>query len=160
MRRRSTRNLSRATVAAGLCAAVASFAALAAPAPVTEPIGAGSVLQLTLSLAAVVAAIFGLGWLLRRLHAMPGSTHRALRVVATLPVGTRERIAIIQAGDTQVLIGLSPGRIQTLHVLERPVGTAVDAASAAIGPDAIGAEGPPASMFKSVLDRERARCDS
>ena len=55
---------------------------------------------------------------------MPGSTHRALRVVATLPVGTRERIAIIQAGDAQVLIGLSPGRIQTLHVLERPVARA------------------------------------
>ena len=144
--------LPRLTAAAAFCAAVAPFSALAAAPPsVTDPVGPGSVLQLTLSLAAVVAAIFGLGWLLRRLHGLPGSTHRALRVVATLPVGTRERIAIIQAGDTQVLIGLSPGRIQTLHVLGRPVG----AASAAIGP-----EGPPASVFKSVLDRESAQCDS
>jgi flagellar protein FliO/FliZ len=151
-------------VAAVALAPVAANAAT--PMPVTDPIGPGSVLQLTLSLAAVVAAIFGLGWLLRRLHGLPGSTHRALKVIATLPVGTRERIAIIQAGETQVLIGLSPGRIQTLHVLEKPVGAAVGAASAAIGPDAIGPEGPPTSQFgpttpfKSLLDRERAQCDS
>jgi flagellar protein FliO/FliZ len=144
MPRIATHGLSRLTAAAALCAAVAPFSVLAAPPPVTEPIGAGSVLQLTLSLAAVVAAIFGLGWLLRRLHAMPGSTHRALRVVATLPVGTRERIAIVQAGDTQVLIGLSPGRIQTLHVLDRPV-----AEAAAAG-----------ASFASLLGKERAQCDS
>jgi flagellar protein FliO/FliZ len=135
-----------------LCLAGAPATLLAAaPMPVPDPIGPGSVLQLTLSLAAVVGAIFGLGWILRRLHGLPGSTHRALKVIATLPVGTRERIAIIQAGDTQVLIGLSPGRIQTLHVLDRPVG----ATSAAIGP-----EGPPTSPFKNLFDRERAQCDS
>ena len=139
------------------CALIApALSMAAAPVPAADPIGAGSVLQLTLSLAAVVAAIFGLGWLLRRLHGMPGSTHRALKVIATLPVGTRDRIAIIQAGDTQVLIGVSPGRIQTLHVLERPVGAAVGAASAAIGAEPIGPEGPPTSRFKSLLDRESA----
>jgi flagellar protein FliO/FliZ len=124
------------------CALIAPALSLAASAPVpaAEPLGAGSVLQLTLSLAAVVAAIFGLGWLLRRLHGLPGSTHRALKVIATLPVGTRDRIAIIQAGETQVLIGVSPGRIQTLHVLERPV-----------------AEQPrKAPVFKSLLERESA----
>jgi flagellar protein FliO/FliZ len=146
-------------VAAVALAPVAAHAA--APVPATDPIGPASVLQLTLSLAAVVAAIFGLGWILRRLHGLPNSTHRALKVIATLPVGTRERIAIIQAGDTQVLIGLSPGRIQTLHVLEKPVlEKPVGAASAAIAPDPIGPEGPPASKFKSLFDRERARCDS
>jgi flagellar protein FliO/FliZ len=120
------------------------FAALAQPAvPATEPVGAGNLLQLTLSLAAVVAAIFGVGWLFRRMQGLPGSTHRALRVIATLPVGTRERIAIIQAGDTQVLVGLSPGRIQTLHVLENPVPEPVR---------------PPG--FKSILERERAHADS
>jgi len=144
MRDRSVPNSLRLTAAAAVCAAVAPFSALAAAPPVTEPLGTGSVLQLTLSLAAVVAAIFGLGWLLRRVHGLPGSTHRALRVVATLPVGTRERIAIVQAGDTQVLIGLSPGRIQTLHVLERPVAE----------PAAAGA------TFASLLGKERAQCDS
>jgi flagellar protein FliO/FliZ len=125
--------------------ALAPAAALAAtPLPATEPIGVGSVLQLTLSLAAVVAAIFGLGWLLRRLHGLPGSTHRALRVIATLPVGTRERIAIVQAGKTQVLVGLSPGRIQTLLVLEEPV------------PE----QAPRPINFKSLLERERTQCDS
>jgi flagellar protein FliO/FliZ len=139
---------------AGTLAPVAAHAA--APIPATDPIGPASVLQLTLSLAAVVAAIFGLGWILRRLHGLPSSTHRALKVIATLPVGTRERIAIIQAGDTQVLIGLSPGRIQTLHVLEKPV---LEKPAGAVSA-AIGSEGPPASRFKTLFDRERAQCDS
>jgi len=145
-----------------LCLAVAPAAVLAAtPMPVTDPIGPGSVLQLTLSLAAVVAAIFGLGWILRRLHGLPGSTHRALKVIATLPVGTRERIAIIQAGDTQVLVGLSPGRIQTLHVLDRPVGVPSAAiAPGAIGTHASGPEGPPAFSFSKLFERERSKCDS
>ncbi len=131
--------------ASALCLACAPATLLAAaPMPVTDPIGPGSVLQLTLSLAAVVGAIFGLGWILRRLHGLPGSTHRALKVIATLPVGTRERIAIIQAGDTQVLIGLSPGRIQTLHVLDKPVAEPAERSAG----------------FKSLLDRERAQCDS
>jgi flagellar protein FliO/FliZ len=157
MRHARVANLLRMTAAA-ICAAVAPFSALAAAAPpVTEPLGTGSVLQLTLSLGAVVAAIFGLGWLLRRVHGLPGSTHRALRVVATLPVGTRERIAIVQAGDTQVLIGLSPGRIQTLHVLERPVGAAAAPAAAVIGSEGAEPQGAAPLAFKSVFDRERAR---
>jgi hypothetical protein len=43
-----------------------------------------------------------------------------------------------------VLIGLSPGRIQTLHVLDRPV-----AEAAAAG-----------ASFPSLLGKERAQCDS
>jgi flagellar protein FliO/FliZ len=134
----------RARLLAALLIAAVPVAVLAQPAvPATEPVGAGNVLQLTLSLAAVVAAIFGVGWLFRRMQGLPGSSHRALRVIATLPVGTRERIAIIQAGDAQVLIGLSPGRIQTLHVLEHPVPEQVR---------------PPA--FKSILERERTHAES
>jgi flagellar protein FliO/FliZ len=134
-----------ARLAALLCVLLAPVAnAAGAPVPAPDALGAGSVLQLTLSLAAVIGAIFGLGWLLRRLHGLPGSTHRALRVIATLPVGTRDRIAIIQAGSTQVLIGVSPGRIQTLHVLEHPVAEAAQRAP----------------TFKSLFDRERAQCDS
>jgi flagellar protein FliO/FliZ len=145
----------RTALVALLCGA--PLAALAAELPATEPLGAGSVVQLTLSLAAVVAAIFGLGWVLRRMHGLPGSTHRALRIVATLPVGTRERLAVVQVGEAQILIGLSPGRIQTLHVLERPVG----ATTAAIGPELPAASQSPAtSPFKSLFDRERTKCDS
>jgi flagellar protein FliO/FliZ len=135
----------RAATAIALGAALAPLAGAATAAlPAAEPLGAVSVLQLGLSLAAVVAAIFGLGWILRRMHALPGSTHRALKVIATLPVGARERIAIIQAGDEQVLVGLAPGRIQTLHVLERPV------------PEAA----PHGRAFSALLERESARCDS
>jgi flagellar protein FliO/FliZ len=41
-------------------------------------------------------------------------------------VGQRERVVLIQVGSQQLLLGVAPGRVQTLHVLEEPisVGTA------------------------------------
>ena len=36
-------------------------------------------------------------------------------------MGPRERIVLLEVGETQLLIGVAPGRIQTLHVLASPV---------------------------------------
>jgi flagellar protein FliO/FliZ len=36
-------------------------------------------------------------------------------------MGARERVVLIQAGETQLLLGVAPGRVQTLHVLDQPL---------------------------------------
>ena len=36
-------------------------------------------------------------------------------------MGPRERVVLLQVGDTQLLLGVTPGRIQSLHVLDQPV---------------------------------------
>ena len=49
------------------------------------------------------------------------SQHGLLKVVAGLPLGTRERIIVLQVGEEQLLLGLSPGRIEKLHTLAEPL---------------------------------------
>ncbi len=36
-------------------------------------------------------------------------------------MGPRERVVLVQVGKQQLLLGVAPGRIQTLHVLDEPV---------------------------------------
>ena len=112
----------------GLCCAPAwpGLASAAAPGgahPVlgSEPLGTGYLLQLTLGLAVVLLGILVLAWLMRRLNRMQSSAGDSLRVLGGLALGARERMVLVQVGETQLLLGVAPGRVQTLHVLERPL---------------------------------------
>ena len=85
-----------------------------------------------LALLMVLALIVGLGWVLKR---MPGSSFRqaeGLRVVANIPLGARERAAVVQVGGEQLLIGIGAGGVRTLHVLAEPLPDATT--SRATGP--------------------------
>jgi flagellar protein FliO/FliZ len=108
-----------APVALAITAALGSgpgFAAGAAP----EPMAAASLFQLLFGLIVVLIAIGATAFLLRRLGRLPQAAG-ALRVVAGLSVGARERAVLVQVGDKQLLLGVAPGRVETLYVLDRPV---------------------------------------
>ena len=83
----------------------------------------GALLRLTFALAVVLAAIIGLAWLLRRVARFNRSADGQLRILGGLAVGNRERIVLVQAGKTQLLVGVAPGRVQVLHVLDEPIET-------------------------------------
>lgn len=107
-------------------AALQSWALLAQAAdktgePARSAIGAGSVLQMIAGLALVVVLIFGLAWAVRRFGNVNVNARGALRVVGALSMGARERVVLIEAGDKQILLGVAPGRVQTLHVLDEPI---------------------------------------
>lgn len=96
--------------------------AFAAPAA-GEPFGAASLGQFAFGLFAVVGAILALAWVLRRMYRIQGGVQGRMRVLAGLPLGSRERVVLLQVGDEQVLLGVAPGRVSRLHVLERPLET-------------------------------------
>ena len=93
---------------------------------------AGNLLQLLFGLIVVLVAIGATAFLLRRLGRLP-SGGGALRVLGGMSVGTRERAVLVQVGDQQLLLGVAPGRVQTLYVLERPVDTGTPSAGMAEG---------------------------
>jgi len=88
---------------------------------VVEPLSTSYLMKLTGGLILVVAAIFCFAWLLKRLKLTQHSQHGLLKVVAGLPLGTRDRIIVLQVGEEQLLLGLSPGRIEKLHTLAEPL---------------------------------------
>jgi flagellar protein FliO/FliZ len=89
----------------------------------TEPVGVGHYLQTFFGLAVVLLLIVGMAWLMKRLGRYPTTGQSALRILASLPMGQRERVVLLQVGDTQLLVGIAPGHIRTLHQLEQPIAT-------------------------------------
>ncbi len=103
----------------GIIAAADSVSAI--PDLAGEPLGASSLGKMVLGLSVVVFLIVGMAWVMRRMGGIPGSGSGGLRVLGGLSMGTRERVVLIQVGETQLLLGVAPGRVQTLHVLDQPI---------------------------------------
>jgi flagellar protein FliO/FliZ len=86
-----------------------------------DPVGAGGILQVLVALVFVLALIVGLAFLMRRFGAVPQGAGGAIRVLGGVALGQRERAVLVQVGDTQLLVGIAPGAINTLHVLDKPI---------------------------------------
>ena len=86
-----------------------------------DPMSSLYLAKLTGGLLLVVVVIFGLAWLMKRLNLSQHSQNGLLKIIAGLPLGTRDRIVLLQVGEEQILLGLSPGRIQKLHTLSIPL---------------------------------------
>lgn len=76
-----------------------------------------ALLQVLLSLGLVLLAIFALAWASRRVHQLRGDM-AALRVCGGIAVGPKERVVVLRAGDTCLLLGVTPGAVQTLHTFD------------------------------------------
>lgn len=88
---------------------------------VSEPVGFGSYLQMFLGLAFIVALIIGMGWFIRRMGHFQTVASGNLKLLGGLSLGQRERIVLVQVGEQQLLVGVAPGQIRTLHVLAEPI---------------------------------------
>jgi len=84
----------------------------------TDSIGASNYFQMFFGLLLIVALIFGLAWLIRRINNFQGNMNGVLKVLSMISVGQREKVALIQVGNKQLLIGVSSGNVNTLLVLD------------------------------------------
>jgi flagellar protein FliO/FliZ len=105
----------------GRAAMAAEGQANSAPTQVPAAVGAGNVLQVLLALLFVIGLIVVTAWLIRRYSGMTFSRNGALRLLAGISVGQRERIVLVQAGEVQLLLGVAPGTVRKLHVFDKPV---------------------------------------
>jgi len=126
--------------AAALLAAVLLVAFLLAPLPVfaqsepeavdvmTSPVSFSTLLGLITSLIFVVAAILLVGWLYARMRGVNPGASNAINILAAQPLGAKEKIVIVQIGDKQIAVGVTPSCLQALHVFDKPVISASDRA--------------------------------
>jgi flagellar protein FliO/FliZ len=149
------RGLAITVAIAALCLlAPAVFAAekFAAPEASQTPaaVDAGSLTQVTLSLLLVLGVVFAAAWLTRRLRGFGRFGNGALQVVTEIVVGAKERVVLVQVGKQQLLLGVAPGRVNTLHVLDEPISPAPETA---LMPAGDGSKPPYPTDFKSILKR-------
>ncbi|KZN47151.1 flagellar biosynthetic protein FliO [Pseudoalteromonas luteoviolacea] len=78
------------------------------------------IVTVILSLLSIVALIIGLAWLVKRVNPNVGN-NQDFKVVRSLPLGTRERLLVIEIDDKQHLLGVTPQNINYLYQLETPL---------------------------------------
>lgn len=101
---------------------VATAATAAAAAPAVTSGVAGQLTQLVFGLLLVLGLIFFLAWLLRRVQqAGTAGKGQVIELIGSRALGPRDRLMLVQVGNEQILLGLSPGTITALHVLKEPV---------------------------------------
>lgn len=113
----------------------------------SQGIPAGTYLQATLALFLILGLLFGTAWLARKLSGGKGFGQGEMKIVGGVALGPRERIVLVEVGDTWLVIGIVPGQIRTLHQL--PKGTALDVEATAGA-----AETPFAQWLKSIKERQ------
>lgn len=86
-----------------------------------EPVSSSYIGRITIGLALIILLIFLLAWVMKKMQLAPQSGQQLIKIISAISVGHRDRIALIQVGEEQILVGLTPGRIQKLHELKTVV---------------------------------------
>ncbi|NDP47801.1 MAG: flagellar biosynthetic protein FliO [Sulfuriferula multivorans] len=80
---------------------------------------AGSLLQVFIGLVAVLLLIAGAAWLAKRLGVTQVGGSSLLRVVSSTSVGTRERVVVVEVGESWLVVGVAPGSVNALMTLPK-----------------------------------------
>jgi len=78
-----------------------------------------SALQMVFGLLVVLGLLLGALWLLKRIGQPRGAAAGLLRVVAGVAVGPRERVVILELGESWLVLGVAPGQVSTLAEIPR-----------------------------------------
>ena len=89
--------------------------------PLIEPVSFGSVVQVFAGLAAVLLLFGGIVFVLKRMGNFRSNTDGKMQVVDGVSVSARDRVLLIQVGEKQVLIGVSPSGISRITTFDESV---------------------------------------
>ena len=82
---------------------------------------APDVWKLFSGMAVILAAVVVILWLLKRLGRMTMTANNQIRVLGGVSLGAREKLVLVQVADKQMVLGVAPGSVRTLYVLEQPI---------------------------------------
>lgn len=111
---------------------------------VESPLSAGNLLDTGVGLVLVLAIMLGLAWLVRRYVQVPGIGKGQVQIHGGVSLGAREKAVLLSVEGRRLLVGVAPGRVQTLLVLDAAADSDKDFAGqleAVSGVDATGGPG-------------------
>jgi flagellar protein FliO/FliZ len=80
----------------------------------------GQILQLLGALIVIVGLIILSAWLARKFGSGMLNVNNSLKITAVLPLGNKEKIAVLEVEGVKLIVGVTAQSISTLHVLECP----------------------------------------
>lgn len=102
-----------------LLASSGALYAADATAPAAPTSGAGAVIQMLGALGVVLAALFAVLWLLRRISGGKLAGPAPIRTVGGIAVGSRERVLLLEIGEHWLVVGVAPGSVTGIATLPR-----------------------------------------
>jgi flagellar protein FliO/FliZ len=88
------------------------------PKQAARTVASGDLAAWSMGLLMVLSIFFLCVWGVRKLSGLTVGGAEKMRVVGGLSLGLREKVILLQVGRKQLVLGVTPGRIETLHVLE------------------------------------------
>ncbi len=76
------------------------------------------VLNWTLGLFVVLGLFFLFIWIMKRTGALPTQSLGGMRVISGLTLGMREKLILVEVGEKQLVLAVTPGKIENLCLLE------------------------------------------
>ena len=87
-------------------------------ASVDSPMSLSYVAQILISFLVVIGFIFFMAWLMRRSGRFGYGSGQVIKIISSMSLGMREKILVIEVGGANIVVGVAPGQIRTLHVLD------------------------------------------
>ena len=73
--------------------------------------------HMILGLGAVLVLIFGLAWMAKRLNLNVGGVTTGMKVVASLNVGQKEKLLLVEVEGQRLLLGVTAGQVTLLRTM-------------------------------------------
>ncbi|AMM15241.1 MULTISPECIES: flagellar biosynthetic protein FliO [Burkholderiaceae] len=119
-------------------------------------LGVGAVLQTLLGLAIVIAFVFGCAWLARKFGVAGTKRTGLVKVIGGASLGNKERVSVVEIGDTWLVLGAAPGNVRLLHTM--PAGSAeLSGVEAPTAPGSDGLQGSFGQRFRDALAGEATK---
>ena len=114
-----------------------------------SPVSLFSLVQVVLALALVLGAIVLFAWLMRRFVPGQAGAGGLLKVIGGVMVGPKERVVVVEVGDTWLLLGVAASGVTLVHSMAKPPSAA---AKNSAGVNSAGPESP-SRNFSRLLGR-------
>lgn len=103
-----------------LLVATSVFASPAQTSPLPpSPVSLSGVLQVLLGLVTVLGTVAASAWLLKKLAPGQVSAGGTIRLIGGIAVGPKERVVVVEVGETWLVVGVAPGQVTALHNMPR-----------------------------------------
>lgn len=93
---------------------------------VDSPLSTSNLIDTAVGLVVVLAIMLALAWLVKRYVQVPGINKGHIQVLGGVSLGAREKAVLLSVEGRRLLVGIAPGRVQTLMVLDETAGQGDD----------------------------------
>jgi len=100
-----------------ICSTTVVFSAIEQKQTVST-VSTAHVLNWSFGLIIVLALFFVCIWFMKKMGALPVSSKQNMKVLSGLSLGMREKLVLVQVGEKQLVLGVTPGRVEKLLMLE------------------------------------------